>query len=149
MNNKKLKKMAAEDARQWAYAEMFFGEGAGTRRKLLSATIAAKVERISGYHELFQKEYAKQDFSALAIRAAKERRRIDGSHFIKRNLGALARGDRRGMSNGFAAAVIVASVAHTTGYDKKVIEFAKDEYRDVKNRYNQWRGKHVTVTNLK
>lgn len=148
-SNKKINKMAMEDARQWAYAEMFFGEGAGTRRKLLAASIQTKITQIPGYKEVFNAAYEKQDFSALAIRAAKERRRIDGSHFIKRNLGALARGDRRSMSNGFAASVIVLSVAHTTGYDKKAIVFVDKKYREAKNRYNQWRGKPVTVTTIR
>ncbi len=91
-----INKLATADATNWARAEMFFGEGAGTRRKLLSADIGHKVERISGYNEAFQKAYNKQNFADHAIKAAKERKRIDRSAAFGKNVRALARGDRPG-----------------------------------------------------
>lgn len=126
-----VKKMAANDAANWARAEMFFGDGAGTRRKLLTAEIASKAERISGYNAAFEKAYGKQDFAEHALRAAKERKKIDRTNVVGKNIGALARGDRRGMSNGFAAIVLVGAVAHVTGYDKIAWNKAQIIYRNL------------------
>ncbi len=50
-----INKLAATDAAKWARAEMFFGEGAGTRRKLLDADITHKSVNFPGYVEAFQK----------------------------------------------------------------------------------------------
>lgn len=134
----KIDKMAAKDARRWAYAEMFYGEGAGTMRKLLNAEITDKVIRIPGYNEKFNEAYQRVNFGDIALKAAKDRKRMDRSGLISKNLGALARGDRRGMSNGFAALVIVGAVAHTTGYDKvaysKAMAFKEKVQHDWKNR---------------
>lgn len=130
-----IKKIATNDAESWARAEMFFGEGAGTRRKLLNAEIAHKVERISGYHEAFNKAYSKQNMADHAIKAAKERKHLDRSNIIRKNVGALLRGDRRGMSNAFAAVVIVAAVSKATGYDKVAIEKAKKLKDDAQRRW--------------
>ena len=130
-----LKKIAAQDAARWAYAEMFFGKGAGTRRKLLSAEIAHKVENISGYHELFQKAYAKQDMASLAIKAAKERKRIDRTFKVSKNLRALIRGDRRGMSAGVVVIAGVAYFLHEEGLDKEILDAAKKQKRKLKARY--------------
>lgn len=127
-----IKKIAADDAAKWARAEMFFGEGAGTRRKLIEAEIGQKRLTIGGYQEAFMKAYSKQNFANHAIKAAKERKHLDRSNVVRKNMGALLRGDRRGMSNGFAAIVIVVVVAKTTGYDKVVIAKAKKFHRTFK-----------------
>lgn len=127
-----LNKLASTDATNWARAEMFFGEGAGTRRKLLWAEIAHKIERVDGYNNAFQKAYGKQNFADHAIKAAKERKRIDRSDAMGKNVRALARGDRRGMSNGFAAVAIVVVVAKATGYDKVILDKGKIYYRKLK-----------------
>lgn len=130
----KMKKMASQDAFKAARAEMFFGEGAGTRRKLLNAEIGRKIETIPGYSAAFEKAYSKQNFADHAIKAAKERKSLDRSKIIQKNLGALLRGDRRSMSNGFAAAVIVVSVAKVTGYDQVAIDKVKKARRKAKAR---------------
>ncbi len=127
-----INKIAADDASRTARAAMFFGEGAGTRRKLITAEIDHKAENIPGYQKAFEKAYLKQNFADHAIKATKERKRIDRSNKVGKNVGALVRGDRRGMSNGFAAVLIVASIAKVTGYDKVAIEKAKQAHIHVR-----------------
>lgn len=124
-----IDKLAAKDAAKWAYAEMFFGEGAGTRRKLLSAEIAHKVENISEYNEAFNKAYSKQNFANLAVKAAKERQHIDRSVKVSKNVRGLLGGNRQGLSTGVLILVTVAVVANQTGYDKVIIKQAKKYYR--------------------
>jgi hypothetical protein len=137
-----INKIAAKDAAKWAYAELFFGEGAGTRRKLLSAEIAHKVENISNYNEAFNKAYSKQPFANLAIKAAKERKHIDRSNMIGKNAKALLRGDRRGLSTGLLIIVTIGVVAHQTGLDKVALAEGKKYYRKAKTKFGIWKINH-------
>ncbi len=135
-----INKVAAKDASDWARAEMFFGEGAGTRRKLIIAEIGEKNRSIPGYPEAFSKAYHKQNFADHAIKAAKERQRLDRSNVIGKNLRALGRGDSRGLSTGVMVVVVVGYYAHQTGYDKVALAEVKKYHRKLKAKfaaYNQ------------
>ena len=131
----RLKKMADQDAFRWARAEMFFGEGAGTRRKLLDVEISDKMTRIPGYSDAFMKSYEKQNMAEHAIKAAKERARIDHVNYFAKNFKALATGRVQNMSPSFVIIVVGAVVLHQTGYDKVLWNKAKRLYRDVKRDY--------------
>lgn len=115
-----VNKMAAQDATKWAYAEMFFGEGAGTRRKLLTAEISSKASRIPGYNDAFNKAYEKQNWADLAIKAAKERKALDRAKFIKRNVRGLVTGNRRNLTTGMAVGLTAWYIAHETGLDAEI-----------------------------
>lgn len=140
----KLSKVATQDAARWARAEMFFGEGAGTRRKLLGAEIEHKMQTIPSYEERFLKAIKKQDMAEHAIKAAKERRKIDRTSKISKNTRSILRGDRRGLSTGLGLLVTGAYFAHQTGLDKVALEEAqllkvkiKAEYEKRKNEYKK------------
>jgi hypothetical protein len=134
-----ISKIAAKDAAEWARAEMFFGEGAGTRRKLLEAEIAHKVENLSDYNELFKKAYSKQNMADHAAKAAKERKHIDRMAKVSKNARALVHGDRRGLSTGVFVIVAIGYVAHQTGYDKVALEEGKKQYHKIKTRFDIWK----------
>lgn len=127
-----LNKMVMKDAAEWARAEMFFGEGAGTRRKLLNAEIAQKGTTIPGYAEAFEEAYSMQDMAEHALKATKERRHIDRTAAVSKNAKAIMRGDRRGMSTGVLIVVGIAVVAHQTGYDEVAIKEIKKYYKKAK-----------------
>lgn len=146
---KKLNKVAAEDAYRWARAEMFFGEGAGTRRKLLQAEISHKVENVSGYHEAFEKALGKQDMAEHAIKAAKERRRIDGATFVSRNLRGLATGNRQSLTTGVAVVVGTYAILHQTGLDEPLIREGKKQYQKGKKFVQDKRTLHKAKWNLR
>lgn len=144
-----INKIAAGDAAKWARAEMFFGEGAGTRRKLLEAEIGHKVENVSGYHEAFQQAYQKQNFAEHAIKAAKERQHIDRLSMVNKNARGLIRGDARSLSTGVFIIFAAVYVAHQTGYDKKVAAEGKKYYKKLKieiatrQRRNEFKKKRI------
>lgn len=127
-----ISKIAAKDAAEWARAEMFFGEGAGTRRKLLWAEIATKVKKIPGYSEDFESAYESQNLAEHAIKAAKERQSIDRMNMVRKNTRAIVRGDRRSLSTGLAIVAAIGYFAHQTGYDKVLLEKGKKYYRKLK-----------------
>ncbi len=142
-----VKKLAEKDAFNWARAEMFFGEGAGTRRKLLGSEIAFKGDTIDGYIEAFQKAYSKQNMADHAIKAAKERKRLDRGKYFKKNTRALARGDRRNVSPLILVGIAGALVLHETGYDTVLIEKGKRQYQKLRAKYAEYKlgqepGKH-------
>lgn len=145
--SKNVSKMAKQDAYDWARAEMFFGEGAGIRRKHLSAQISDKVQSIPGYEQQFEKFYAMQNMAEHAIAAAKERQKIDRLAKAGKNIRALKSGNLHNLSTGVFIAVGVAYVAHTTGYDKKIEAEAKKLYAkakvEVKFRKARLQGRNV------
>jgi hypothetical protein len=120
-----VKKQAAQDAYEYALADMFFGEGAGTRRKLITNAVAWNTERVT----------SKINFAEITKEAVKERKRIDRIHTASKNLKALGRGDLRGAST---VVVIVASgvwLAHETGTDKLILEDLKKKQKKLKAKY--------------
>lgn len=84
-------KQAHKDATEFARAKMFFGEGAGTRRKLINKSVEAKKKRDPAYAKAFDAHLATQDISKHATGAKKQRKRIDRSQKTKKTAGAVAR----------------------------------------------------------
>lgn len=132
-----VNKIAKKDAFDWARAEMFFGAGAGTRRKLLNAQIEDKVAKIPGYVELFEDWYGKQNFADHAIAAAKERKRIDRMVSLKRNGKGLLTGNRKQLTTAVLTGVVVWGVLVETGYDEPIKRNVKQTYAKAKAKFNE------------
>lgn len=81
---KKTRKEAAKDAEEWTRAKMFFGEGAGTRRKLIKAKVEAKKKRDPHYAKAFDHFVEQTNMAIRAHQARKERRRKDTGKKAKR-----------------------------------------------------------------
>lgn len=125
---------ARRDAREYARAQMFYGEGAGTRRKLISATVDAKSGRDPKYARVFRTELARQDMAEHAAKARRERARTDALESTKRNTRALLTGNYQNAQAGVMILILLGYAAHQTGLDKKMWDKAK-EYKDrIKNR---------------
>lgn len=138
-----VQKEARRDAREHARAQMFYGEGAGNRRKLIAASVAAKSQRYAGYNAAFQKERARQDMAEHAEAARKERRRKDVTHAINKNVKSAAAGNYAGVNAGILVIAGATYIAHQTGYDKKVIANVKRRVETFKARR---RARHAPVT---
>jgi hypothetical protein len=84
-------RLANKDARRHADAKMFYGEGAGTKRKLLKAEIDRKKKTIDGYEDAFNEALANADYSKSAKKAVAKRKTADAVYTarvsIKRLLG--------------------------------------------------------------
>lgn len=134
-----VNKIARQDAHEWARAEMFFGAGAGTRRKLLQAEIEGKRGRIPGYADLFDQYYSEQNFADHAIAAAKERKRIDRMVALKKNTRGSLTGNPKSMSTGLLLVGAAYVFATQTGLDEILKEEAKRTYRKAKAFVNEKR----------
>lgn len=84
-------KHAKKDAAEYARAKAFFGDGAGTRRKLINATVEGKSKRLPGYKQAFDHHLANEDPSRHASKAQSERSRLDRKEKNKQRGGALLR----------------------------------------------------------
>lgn len=131
-----ITKEATRDAREFARAQMYYGEGAGIRRKLIQASVATKVERDPGYNEAFSKALAEQDMSEHAAAARKERRRKDFTHAINQNVANAATGKYTGVNATLILAGIAVYAARKTGYDQVVITKARTKYRNFREKHH-------------
>lgn len=82
---------ARKDAEEFARARSFYGEGAGTRRKLIKQTVEAKSKNLPGYKQAFDHHLERQDMSKHASKAVSERNRKDRRTKTKQRAGYLAR----------------------------------------------------------
>lgn len=133
---KNIQKEAQRDAREFARAQMFYGEGAGNRRKLIGATVETKIAREPGYAGAFSKALASQDMAAHAAGARKERKRKNMAKAFNKNTRAVAAGQYTGVNATVILLGTVVYIAHRTGYDEVVI-------RKVKSKYHALREKHL------
>lgn len=142
-----IDKMAQEDAYKYAFAELFFGEGAGIRRRLVNAEVTEKMFSIDGYEDAFNRAYNMLDKTKIAESAVKYRKSLDRAHKAGKNLRAIRSGNLQNLSTGVFVVIGAAYVAHVTGYDKKIEAEAKKLYKkariEVKYRKARWQGRNV------
>lgn len=133
-------KEAKKDADEFTKAKMFYGEGAGTRRKLIKATVEAKSKKDPSYKKAFDHHVENTDFSKRASQARGERKRKD----VKKEVGKTARGIKNlimgtGASVGMTAAVIYGGYKAWSSNPKlrnTVKRISSQKMSDVKRVYN-------------
>lgn len=126
-----VKKEARRDAHEYARSAMFYGEGAGTRRKLIQAAVETKAWKDPNYKREFDRALGAEDMGEHAARARSERRRKDAQTNVSKNVRAMARGDRHGMSTSLVVLIGLATIANKTGYDKKIYEATTTQYNKL------------------
>ena len=145
-----ISKMAKKDAERYAAAEMFYGAGAGTRRKLLGAELDEKMLRLADtdYTDLFHLEYELLDMNFFAKQAIKERKSIARAAKASKNFRAIKNGNVQNLSTGLFIAAGIYMVAKQTGYDKvveaKVEELWKKARTEFKYRKARAQGRNVS-----
>ena len=82
-------KDAAKDAAEYAAAQMSYGEGAGTRRKLIESAVAYKIERIPGYFQAFENSMHTQDITKHVKNAKRSRKTKDIGAVTSKNIKAI------------------------------------------------------------
>lgn len=127
---------AKKDAKEFARAKMFYGEGAGNRRKLIKATVNQRKKDLKGYSEEFEKHLSKQDMSKHASAAKKERAVKTGVKTTVKTGRGLVNAAIGNIGKASAGAAALYMVAHAAGIDKKVAQYAKTTIGNVKL-YNQ------------
>lgn len=104
--SRKVSREARKDAEESARAKLYYGDGAGTRRKLINTSVADKSKRSAEYKQAFDHHLAKQNLSQHAEKARSERKSTDRKTKNKQRRGAIARNltGERGTQAAFVAA---------------------------------------------
>lgn len=129
--SRKTNREAAKDAKEFARAKQFYGEGAGTRRKLIKAKVEGKSKNDPSYKKAFDTHLSNQDTSKHASKAQSERKRKD----VKKSVGKGVRGTRHILNGNsqYASAATAIAVggalwAHKNGIDKTILRIGKEAY---------------------
>lgn len=138
---------ARRDAKEYARAQMFYGEGAGTRRKLITATVESKADRSPVYARAFRTELSHQDMADHAERARSERHRKDTAESVKKNTRALVSGNYQNVQSSVLLIIVAGYFAHKTGYDVKMYEKGKSFVADAKTKIKTYRNKKAQTVN--
>lgn len=124
----KTDREARKDANEYTRAKLFYGEGAGTRRKLINNTVASKSKRDPSYKKAFDYHVDQTDLSKRASQARGERRRAD----TKKSIGRGVRGTRHILNGNsqYASAATAIAVGgalylHKKGIDRVILNSGK------------------------
>lgn len=137
--NQKVERQARRDAEEYAGAYMAYGEGAGTRRKLIEGTVAYKMEMVPGYREAFTREHERQNMVKHAKNAKVANRTKAVNRSIKRNTRAAVTGKYENLNTGVLIVGAIGYALHKTGHDKTVIAFGKKQYAEGKKKAKKLR----------
>ena len=108
---RKTNREAKKDAKEYARAKMFYGEGAGTRRKLINNSVEAKRKRDPAYKQAFDYHLENQDLSKHAQKARSERHRKDAVNSTKKTVRGI-----KNLAMGTGAAVTTTATAGYYAY---------------------------------
>ena len=124
------KRTAAKDAKEYARAKMYYGEGAGTRRKLIRETVNQR-SKDPVYKAEFERQLAAQDMASHASKARKERARRDATQGAAKFGRGIVNAATGNIGRASAAAATAYTIAHVTGLDQKAVEWGKSAIKDV------------------
>jgi hypothetical protein len=127
---------AAKDAKEHARAKMYYGEGAGIRRRQIKATVEQR-SKDPAYKEAFDRHLGNQDMAKAGAKARGQRKRTDAvkgttktakgiHHILKRQLSVC--------QCGCCSSRWWRSLCHKTGIDKMLLDKGKTLVNDARFR---------------
>ena len=127
---------ARKDAKEYTQAKMFYGEGAGTRRKLINRSVESKAKRDPSYKKAFDYHVNQTDMSKRASQARRTRKSKDTTQAVKKTgkgIGHILNGNNQ-YANATAALMVGGYMyARKTGIDSVVMNTAKTTMNNLKN----------------
>ena len=133
LGRKRLAKEASQDAKEYARAKMYYGKGAGNRRKLIKASVEQKMKD-KNYKDAFDKALADQDMAKRASEARVKRKVEDTKDSTAKTARGLVNAATGNIGRASAASAAIFTAAHITGLDKKVVEAGKKQLGRLLNR---------------
>lgn len=127
---RKTRKRAQKDAKEYARAKMYYGQGAGNRRKLISNTVEQR-SKDPYYKSEFDKAMAKQDMAKHVSAAKRERKAADIKNTTAKTVRGVVNVATGNIGRASAAAIILYAAARYTGADKVVASYAKQTVSSV------------------
>lgn len=133
----KVNRMAAKDAKEHAQAKMYYGEGAGIRRRQIKGVVDSRSKADPTYKKAFDHHVANQDLAKASSKAHSKRKRTDivkGTTKTAKGINHIINGNPQYASAAAALLVGGALAIHKSGIDKVVFEKGKTMYKDAKSR---------------
>ena len=127
---------AKKDAKEYARAKMYYGEGAGNRRKLINATIKER-SKDPVYKERLDYYISKQDMANHAAKARTERKARDTANTVKKTTKGVINAAVGNTASAGATAIAIYMGLHYTGLDKKAADYGQKVARDIMNRISR------------
>ena len=75
--SRRTNRQAKKDAEEFTKAKMYYGEGAGTRRKLIKNTVEARAKKDPSYKKAFDAHVENTDYAKRAQQARSQRKSTD------------------------------------------------------------------------
>lgn len=130
--SRRTNREARKDAKEYTKAKMFYGEGAGTRRKLVNATVNTKRSKDPTYGEAFDYHVKNTDMAKRAENARGERRRKDAVNSVKKTTRGVKNtlmGNAQYATVGAIAIAAAGQYAYRNGGDQYVKKYAAQGMR--------------------
>ena len=146
---RKTKSEARKDAHEYARAKMFYGEGAGIRRKKIKARVDTRSKKSKLYKKTFEKALSKQNMDEHAKAATRERKIKDTTETVKKTTKGVFNIVTGNATKVATSALALYYIAKITGADKKISEIGSNivekgsEYvSDMINNYQHYKMKN-------
>lgn len=104
---RKTRKQARKDAQETARSKMYYGEGAGVRRRNINSVVRQR-SKDPTYKKAFDEEYSKQDMGKARRDAERQRKTTDRVEPVKTGIG---RGVKKAVRAGTKAVTFAATTA--------------------------------------
>ena len=104
------RKQARKDAQETARSKMYYGEGAGVRRRNINSVVRQR-SKDPTYKKAFDEEYSKQDMGKARRDAERQRKRTDRTEPVKPGI---SRGAKKAVRAGTKAETFAATPAAAT-----------------------------------
>lgn len=130
---------ARKDAKEHARAKMYYGEGAGIRRRQINNVVKDRSAKDSAYAEAFERNRASQDMAKAGASARGKRKRVDTTKGVTKTakgVNHILQGNNQYANMSAVVLVGAATYAHKTGMDKKVLDAGKAFLSDARLRQN-------------
>lgn len=124
---------ASKDAREAAEAKMYYGEGAGTRRKRIKQIVQQR-SKDEAYKKAYDYYYEHQDMAKIGVKTRAERKTRDTAKVVKKTTRGIINKILQTGATVSASAAAIYYVAHQTGIDAFVANYAKTKINELKSR---------------
>lgn len=132
-----VNRRAKKDAKEYTQAKMFYGEGAGTRRKLIKAKVEHRSKNIPGYKDAFDQHVSNTDMGARANQAQRQRTRKDVAKTTKKHVRGtlnILNGNSMSAAGTTVAAVTVGKLVYDNGGKEFVNKYLNEAISYMNNR---------------
>lgn len=134
--SRRTNRMASKDAKEHIQAKMYYGEGAGVRRRQIKAVVTER-SKDDSYKKAFDAHVSGQDLAKASSKAKSKRTRTDavnGTKKTARGINHIINGNPQYASAAAALLVGGAMYIHKSGIDKTIRDKGKTMYNDMKSR---------------